>query len=175
METIQMKHLVNLILCMSLIFGASAVLAEDPGSSYIPADVAAELSKGGIHINPGKTDPVAIIAILSVFGTPVFITGIIVMGWYKRQKRRLSLMEKIVESGQPIPEQLLTNAMDEGKPGNSLRKGVTSLGVGAGLIIFGFFVADVLMAIGAIPVCIGLAHLLLWKLEDRPSDEPTSY
>mgnify|MGYP003672917613 CR=1 FL=1 len=170
-----MKHFVHLILCMTLILGASAVLAQDPGSSYIPADVAAELSKGGIHINPGKADPVAIVAILAVFGTPVFITGILVLGWYKRQKRRMSLMEKIVESGQPIPEELLTNAMEQEKPGSSLRKGVISMGVGAGLIIFGLLVADEMIAIGAIPLCIGLAFLLLWKLEEKPSDKPTSY
>jgi hypothetical protein len=175
METIQMKNLVHLILCITLILGASAVLAQDPGSSYVP-DVAEELSRTGININTGaKTDPVAIIAILSVFGTPVLIIGIIVLGWYQRQKRRLSLIEKIVDSGQPIPEQLLTNAMDEGNPGNSLRKGVTSLGVGAGLVVFGFFVSKTLMAIGAIPVCMGLAYLLLWKLENKPSDEPNSY
>lgn len=170
-----MKHLVHLILCTAMVLGASAVLAQDPGSSYIPADVAAELSRGGINIHPSESSVVPVIGILAVFGTPVLITGIIVMGWYQRQKRRMSLMEKIVDSGQPIPEELLTNAMDQGKPGSSLRKGVTTLGTGVGLIIFGYFVSETLMAIGAIPVCLGLAYLLLWKLEDKPSDEPNSY
>lgn len=169
-----MKNLVHIFLCIMLAFGASAVLAQNGGSDYIPNDIAAELSRGGINIHPNESGVVPVIAILSVFGTPVLITGIIVLGWYQRQKRRMSLMEKIVESGQPIPEELLNNAMDQGKPGTSLRKGVTSLGLGAGLIIFGFFVSETLMAIGAIPVCMGLAYLLLWKLEDKPSEDSSS-
>ncbi|MEQ8955176.1 MAG: DUF6249 domain-containing protein, partial [Gammaproteobacteria bacterium] len=143
-------------------------------SGHIPNDIAAELSRSGIHIEPGESNIVPVIAILSVFGTPVLITGIIVLGWYQRQKRRMSLMEKIVESGQPIPEELLNNAMDQGKPGTSLKKGVTSLGLGAGVIIFGFFVSETLMAIGAIPLCMGLAYLLLWKLEDKSSEDSGS-
>jgi len=168
-----MKNLVHIFLCVMLAFGVSTVLAQDGGSSHIPNDIAAELSRSGINIHPNESGMIPVIAILSVFGTPVLITGIIVLGWYQRQKRRLSLMEKIVESGQPIPEALLTNAMDQGKPGSSLKKGVTYLGAGAGVIIFGFFVSETLMAIGAIPVCMGLAYLLLWKLEDK-TEEPRS-
>lgn len=169
-----MKNLVHIFLCMILALGASAVLAQAGDSGYIPGEVASELGRSGIHIQPGESNIVPVIGIIAVFGTPVLITGIIVLGWYQRQKRRMSLMEKIVDSGQPIPEELLNNAMDQGKPGTSLRKGVTSLGLGAGVIIFGFFVSETLMAIGAIPLCMGLAYLLLWKLEDKPSEDSSS-
>lgn len=165
-----MKNLVNIFLCVMLAFGASAVLAQSGGSSHIPADVAAELSRGGINIHPSESGVVPVIAILSVFGTPVLITGIIVLGWYNRQKRRMSLLEKIVESGQPIPEGLLNGEMDGAPKNASLRKGVVSLGAGAGIVIFGLFVSHTLMAIGAIPVCMGLAYLLLWKLENKPDE-----
>ena len=67
METIQMKNLVHIFLCIMLTFGASAVLAQNGGSGHIPGDIAAELSRGGIYIQPSESCVVTVFAILSVF------------------------------------------------------------------------------------------------------------
>jgi hypothetical protein len=79
----------------------------------------------------------------------------------------------MVEKGQPVLEALL-NPPPVVRQRSDLRRGVTLLMVGAGLIVFFGAVNDWeggVWSLGIIPFLIGLGYLLVWRLDVR-KDEP---
>lgn len=102
----------------------------------------------------------------------------IIGGIFMKVRREQLLHEtvrQLAERGQPVPPELFSRAgLDEGSsrewtPRSQLRFGVINIGVGVGLIIL--FLAmrpdRWLWAIGCVPLCVGLALLLLWRVESR--------
>ena len=75
----------------------------------------------------------------------------------------------MVEKGQPVPEALL-NPPPVVRQRSDLRRGVTLLMIGAGLIVFFGAVNDWeggVWSLGIIPFLIGLGYLLVWRLDVR--------
>lgn len=108
------------------------------------------------------------------------IVAIVFNGWAKVRRHR-ELHESIREiagRGQPVPPELLAQLQggdaherrQSWSPNANLRAGLINVGVGVGLIVFFYAMRPDgwLWAVGAIPLGLGLALLLAWKLESKP-------
>lgn len=97
---------------------------------------------------------------------PVLIIAALFYFINKNRKQRLKLAQMAVEQGQPIPEHLLedqvNNITDE------YQKGLRQCFVGVGLMIFlGLAVEEVGFGIGALVFCIGLGKIVAAKMAER--------
>ncbi len=76
-----------------------------------------------------------------------------------------------LERGDPMTSQLLDRLVEQPAPKrNDLRRGVISIGLGVGLAAFGFIVGDEdavrpMIAVGFVPLLLGVAYLALWRLD----------
>lgn len=118
------------------------------------------------HGGGGPTDWVGLAAVILLFGGPVVIVALV--SWSNRRKREMvhRSIDRMVENGLEVPAELL-DALDKGKGGKSaLQRGTVNVAVGIGLGVALWNIADQDVAtIALIPLCIGLAQLLVWRLE----------
>ncbi len=114
---------------------------------------------------------VAIFAILFTFGSPILIVALVLYSSHRKRKQRAALIEKFLEAGKDVPEEVLASYSETGAAGNNLQRGLILCGIGLGLILcFGFLADWSVGAIGLIPLCIGLARLLIWKLDQKNAE-----
>lgn len=75
---------------------------------------------------------IPIIAIISVFGSPVLILFIVFFFRYKNRKARYRLAEQALATGQPLPADFIR----ENKPADPCSQGIKNIFTGIGLFIF---------------------------------------
>ncbi|MBI2992760.1 MAG: hypothetical protein HYY48_01120 [Gammaproteobacteria bacterium] len=111
------------------------------------------------------------LAITLIFGTPIMIVAGILYASYRKRKLIHDTINSYVASGKEIPPEVFASFQQEAgpkTPRTNLHKGLIMVGIGLGIIVC-FMVIDApeAAAIGAIPLFIGLAQLLIWKLESN--------
>jgi hypothetical protein len=148
--------------------------AVDPGAEI--AKAIEEVAKSMDHIDaPDDTTAMAlmipILGILGVFFAPMLVVIVIVWLAYRhrnqKEQRNHETIRQMIEKGMEIPPNIsFGEAPAEGAP--LLRRGLTLVGVGLGLVCF-FFMMGLggIAGVGAIPLFIGLAYLLIWHLEKK--------
>ena len=106
------------------------------------------------------------------------IGGTISLAEYFKFRKRNDLQNTIraaIEKGQELPEEVLeTISSPKARPkkDQDLRRGIVSIAAGLSIGAFGFILGDEdatrpLMALGAIPLTIGIGLTLLWLLRTR--------
>lgn len=118
--------------------------------------------------------PIVLIVFLTIFGLPVAVVGLIMYFSFSKSRAMHKTVRMMVEKGQPVPEALL-NPPPVVRQRSDLRRGVTLLMIGAGLIVFFGAVNDWeggVWSLGIIPFLIGLGYLLVWRLDVR-KEEPS--
>lgn len=110
-----------------------------------------------------------VLSILLIFGGPVLIVAIV--SYNNRRKRQMvhETIDRVIAQGKDVPVELL-DALDKPRNGKTaLARGSVNIAIGValGAMLFALAGPDV-ATIGLIPLCIGLAQLLVWKLENRP-------
>lgn len=134
--------------------GASGITFEDE-KHQIDIDVEGLLSKQMDGIMDGFKGFVwiSIITIISIFALPAIIIFLVLNYRSKKRKERYQVIEKAIESGQPLPEEFVekTKAEDD----NIRVKGIKNIFLGLGLAIFFYAMTDVLFL-----ACIGLLIML---------------
>lgn len=109
---------------------------------------------------------VPIVALLVIFGGPVFIVAIVSRNNRRKREMVHQTIDRIIAQGKDVPVELL-DALDKGTNGKSgLARGTVNVALGLG--VGGMFLANAGVgpaSIGLIPLAIGLAQLLVWKLE----------
>jgi hypothetical protein len=123
--------------------------------------------------------PVAIIAIVSVFGFPVAIVAVIMFSNWAKNRSLHKTVRMMVEKGQPIPPALLStpaavSAATGLRPWYDLRRGIVLMAVGVGIIMFFGISAgwdEGVWALGLIPGLIGAGYILAWRLAYREEKE----
>lgn len=109
-----------------------------------------------------------LVPVLSVglsLGMPIIIVVAGLIYSYRRAKLRQQLLLKLVESGQPIPAELLQPNSTSRSP---LRAAIVWAAVGLGLIVFGVMDDQrPILAAGFIPLLVGLGLLLVHWIEGR--------
>lgn len=116
--------------------------------------------------------PIVFIVFLTIFGTPVMIVALILYFSFSRSRAMHRTVRMMVEKGQPVPEALL-NPPPVVRQRSDLRRGVTWLLVGLGMMIF--FGAcsgwdGGAWSLGIIPFLIGAGYLIFWRLDIRKDD-----
>jgi hypothetical protein len=118
--------------------------------------------------------PIVAITLLTVFGAPVLIVGLIMYFSFSRSRALHRTVRMMVEKGQPVPEALL-NPPPAQRQRSDLRRGVVLTMIGIGLMVFLGAVNDWeggSWTLGLIPFLIGVGYLLVWKLDARKDNPP---
>jgi hypothetical protein len=123
---------------------------------------------------PAIVVPIVAITLLTVFGAPVLIVGLIMYFSFSRQRALHRTVRMMVEKGQPVPEALL-NPPPAQRQRSDLRRGVVLAMIGIGLMAFFGAVNDWeggSWTLGLIPFLIGAGYLLVWKLDTKKDNPP---
>ena len=123
---------------------------------------------------PGIVVPIVAITLLTVFGAPVLIVGLIMYFSFSRQRALHRTVRMMVEKGQPVPEALL-NPPPAQRQRSDVRRGVILTMIGVGLMVFLAAANDWeggSWTLGLIPFLIGAGYLLVWKLDTRKDNPP---
>ena len=134
------------------------------------------------HLDQGKSPqdipaivvPIVAITLLTVFGAPVLIVGLIMYFSFSRSRAMHRTVRMMVEKGQPVPEALL-NPPPAQRQRSDLRRGVVLTMIGIGLMAFFGAVNDWeggVWTLGLIPFLIGVGYLLVWKLDTKKDNPP---
>jgi hypothetical protein len=118
--------------------------------------------------------PIVAITMLTVFGAPVLIVGLIMYFSFSRSRALQKTVRMMVEKGQPVPEALL-NPPPAQRQRSDLRRGVVLAMIGIGLMVFFGAVNDWeggSWTLGLIPFLIGTGYLLVWKLDTKKDNPP---
>jgi hypothetical protein len=122
---------------------------------------------------PEQVFPIVGITMITVFGMPVLIVGVIMLMNYLKARSLHRTVQTMVEKGQPVPTALLAPPVVP-RPRSDLRRGIILIMVGLGIAIF-FLATDwggSSWSFGAIPFLIGVGYLIVWKLEVKKNDNP---
>lgn len=96
---------------------------------------------------------ISIITVISIFALPAIIIFLVLNYRSKKRKERYQVIEKAIESGQPLPEEFVRETKVEDD--NIRVKGIKNIFLGLGLAIFFYAMTDVLFL-----ACIGLLIML---------------
>ncbi|WIO73036.1 DUF6249 domain-containing protein [Porticoccaceae bacterium LTM1] len=111
---------------------------------------------------------VGLFAILLIFGGPIIIVAIALYSSYKKRRLTHQTINAYIEQGKDIPAEVLKGLQQSGGQKSNLHKGLVMVGVGVGLALcFGLIGSTEAAALGLIPLFIGVALLLVWKLEKK--------
>lgn len=110
----------------------------------------------------------SIIAIVAVFGLPVFILFVIFFFRYKNRKARYRLAEQAIAAGQPLPE----NFIRENRPTDQRSQGIKNTFTGIGLFIFLWAITGEfgIGAIGLLIMFMGIGQWIIGSKQQKTDD-----
>lgn len=115
---------------------------------------------------------VAILTIAMVFGMPVVLVAAVLYASHRKRRLAREMAGEFLASGQPVPPEVWQGLAGDTSPRSHLRKGMVMLGAGIGVFLCFRLMGRVEAAyLGLIPLFIGIAQLLIWRLE-RNTDTP---
>ncbi len=107
-------------------------------------------------------------AIVFTFGMPIMIVGVVLYSSYRKKRLMHDTINQYVSSGKDIPPEVLKGLQKEMTPKNNLHRGLVLSGIGMGIFAcFAVIGSLEAAAFGLIPLFVGLAQLLIWKLENK--------
>jgi len=110
---------------------------------------------------------IPIVAIVFVFGAPVLIVATVMLIGYRKKRLQHATLDKFIDSGQPVPAELLAS-LQSNTSKNGQQKGVMYGLVGIGVGLAGWLMhSSGIGALGIIILFVGIAHLLIGKLETK--------
>lgn len=115
---------------------------------------------------------VAITAIIVIFGTPFLIVAAVLWTSYRKRRLMHDTITQYVSSGKDVPPEVLNSLeFKPSSPKTNLHKGLVMCGIGIGIFLcFMMIGSPEAASFGLIPLFIGLAQLLIWKLEDKKGE-----
>ena len=104
--------------------------------------------------------PMAIISLVGVLLPIVCIIAVLIYS-YKKRKAKYSLAEKIIDSGQPLPDGL-NDVLEDAKLNDLYSRGIKNICIGTALTLFLYFLTDTIAiaCIGLFIVANGVSQLL---------------
>ncbi|MDA8647205.1 DUF6249 domain-containing protein [Porticoccaceae bacterium] len=136
---------------------------------------AAEILEDGVEINISGSElgfgeivgrvVAFIIFFLLTFGLPFTIIALILFYKHRKRRQRMELVSKFIDAGKEVPEEILRDVTDIDSTDNSLKKGIRLIGVSTGVLLFlGILVGWGVASVALIPLFIGIARVVSWKL-----------
>jgi len=109
---------------------------------------------------------IAILAITLIFGTPIMIVGAVLYSGYRKRRLVRDTVSNYLTSGQQVPPEVWQGLSGNTAPRNNLNRGMITLSVGVGVFLCFALMGEMEAAyLALIPLFIGIAQLLIWKLE----------
>ena len=111
----------------------------------------------------------AIMAVSFTSGLPVIVIAIILYYKHRKRRQRDAVIEKFINSGKDVPAELLASwELHPDESDSRLHQGIKLIAVSLGLYIFlYFFVGADVALIAAIPLFLGIARLIIWKISQK--------
>lgn len=107
----------------------------------------------------------AILVIIFIF-SPLIILGLILFFIQRNRKQKMKIAEMAIKSGQPIPEKLLEEHLDDRD--ELWKKGMRQTFLGIGLMIFlGYSAGNIGFGIGALVTAVGIGKLVIVKTSGK--------
>jgi hypothetical protein len=146
--------------------------------SEVRSELKSERESGAFTINVGSDDgdavhlAIPLLAITLVFGTPIFIVIAVLYAGYRKRRLVQETISEYLASGKDVPAEILQSIHGGAeKPKNYLQKGFVMVGAGIGIFLaFAIMGSIEAASLGLIPLFIGVAQLLIWKLEKPGND-----
>jgi len=111
--------------------------------------------------------------ILFFFVFPLLILFLILFFVYKGNKSKQKTYQKLIDSGQPIPQETINRMTQESQ--RLRNEGLRDICVGIGLAIFlGIIIDEVGIGIGALVAFIGLGKLMAWYANNKDKSREKS-
>ncbi|MDQ6630331.1 MAG: DUF6249 domain-containing protein [Verrucomicrobiota bacterium] len=113
----------------------------------------------------------AVVVIIATFGFPVVIVGLSAYFRSRKDKMLHETLRQMIEKGVPIPPELLkpSESIRKDRPRSDLRSGLVLIAVGIGLMMM---LSAQHKGVGSIPLLIGVAFLIVWKIEQNKPAQP---
>jgi hypothetical protein len=150
--------------------GIGAELAGGPLG--LPKEVLEKLSPEQIvELEKARRSQSQFLDVLAPLAFFAAVFGIVALVLRKRLQQARLLHETIrmmIDKGQPIPPELLQPPGPR-RPRSDLRRGLVLLGIGIGLTVWLAMDGGTKWALGLIPLLMGVAFLITWKVE-RPKN-----
>jgi hypothetical protein len=101
---------------------------------------------------------------------PLIVVILVLRYLIKRHNDRVTLAEKAMESGQPIPESM--KPVDKQTDDYLWKKGIRNTAIGIGLVImFSIWESTGLAGVGALVACYGIGQLVIAKTSPKNTDK----
>lgn len=104
---------------------------------------------------------------LGFFAAVAVVVGLITAYRMKKTRMLQETIRLMVEKGTPIPPELLLPPEPRKRPRSDLRAGLAWCGIGLALLVYLSGLGHRLWALGLIPLLIGVAFLVAWKVEQK--------
>lgn len=115
----------------------------------------------------------ALLVVILVFlflCSPFIVLGLFVWYLVRRNRQRLEFAQKAMESGQPIPQEMLSP--DKQTDSYMWRKGVKNAFLGLGLVVFALAIdLEVLAAVGGLLICMGAGQCVIAKTSSKTNEK----
>jgi hypothetical protein len=116
--------------------------------------------------HPGDIVPIVAMAVpISLFAAMVIIVVLVISQRLKKNRMLHETLRAMIEKGTPIPPELLHPQDAPRRPRSDLRSGLALIGIGIALLIAFYHLGSVPRGLGLIPLLMGVAFLITWKLE----------
>jgi hypothetical protein len=113
----------------------------------------------------GKT-LIAALSILLIFGTPIMLVAAVLYAGHRKRRLARDMASEFLANGQPVPAEVWQGLAGGTSSRSNLHKGMIMLGAGVGIFVCFWLIGSMKAAyLGLIPLFIGIAQLLIWKLE----------
>ncbi|MFS1523396.1 DUF6249 domain-containing protein [Microbulbifer sp. 2304DJ12-6] len=110
---------------------------------------------------------IPIVALLCVFGMPVLIVWLVTHNSYRKKQLLMDNINRMVAEGRDVPPELF-DALDGNSPGSPKDRGITLIAIGSAVFICLTALAGIEVgSLGVIPLFIGLARFINWKLDNK--------
>ena len=116
---------------------------------------------GSIRFGELDDNYVAALAVIMVFGLPVFIVALVLYFAYKNKQAKYKLASEALAAGKEIPQELFKGNVKK-ENDETLTKGIKNvfLGIGLGVFLWVLTYEQGIAAIGFLIFCVGLGQVV---------------
>ncbi len=108
---------------------------------------------------------------IALFVSFVGVVALVISHRLKKAKLLHETIRAMIDKGQPIPPELLQPQEPRRKPRSDLRRGLVFIAIGIALLVVLHSWGNNIRAAGWIPLLMGVAFLITWKLEANKNGE----
>lgn len=142
----------------------------------LPADVATDtVSAASPYVDADFTGTsltiISILAIVFIFGTPIMVVAAVLYASHRKRRLAREMASEFLAKGQQVPPEVWRGLAGDATSRSNLHKGMVMLGAGLGIFLCFWLIGRMEAAyLGLIPLFIGIAQLLIWRLERNAAD-----